>query len=46
VLFCGLQKGIRNFVAWSALACVGWPRGGGTFLVMPSDDVCQGYHMY
>ncbi len=43
LLFCGLQKGVWYYVAWSVMASVGWPRGGGMLLVMPVGNVCQGY---
>jgi hypothetical protein len=46
LLFCGLQKGVQYCVAWSVVACVGRPRGVGTLLVMPANDVCQGYRMH
>ncbi len=46
LLLCGCQKGVQYCVAWSVMACVGWPWGGGTFLTMLVSDVCQGYCMH
>jgi hypothetical protein len=45
-LFCRLQKGVWYCVAWSVVAGVGWPRGRGTLLTMPTSDVCQRYRTH
>jgi hypothetical protein len=46
LLLCGLQKGVRYCAVWNVVASVSWLRDGGTFLPMPTGDVCQRYHMH